>query len=409
MFDFSKKPPIVENSDSSELEELKRKLKQSQKKIAELEGVKSAMPDPYYIRDMEYNIVEWPDAIAKLTGYTAAQAKKVKCYEILKAAVCPPGSQCPTQQCVNTRQFLRDAAVDVYKKGGEAIHALLSNAGIYDEHGSPFGAVEIIKDNTLVQDTMNSITETIQQLDMVSGNLNTAMEKVRDFSHKVSKNSAEALASVEQGVKAGGSVRSKTGESGKYAGSVQENMKNMNMSMKFSIDKITDLKLKSELIVEFIKVIQDISSKTNLLAINASIEAAHAGEAGKGFKVVADGIRELSKNSEDSALSIRTIIGEINELVNDATSSMNVTEKDIESGTNTISGLLSFVNEISASINELMNMIHTIESTAGTTSEMIGAQNQYVSDVSNVGNELSAIAKQLTKEVYKIINHTNMD
>lgn len=53
-------------------------------------------------------------------------------------------------------------------------------------------------------------------------------------------------------------------------------------------------------------------------------------------------------------------------------------------------------------------LIHTIESTAGSTSEMIGAQNQYVNDVNYISNKIYAMAKQLTREVYKIINHTNM-
>jgi PAS domain S-box-containing protein len=408
MFNYSKTAPEINKLDSFELQNLKLKLKISQERIAELEGIQSAMPDPYYIRDMDYNITFWSDAIAKLTGYSASEAKKLKCYDVFKANVCPPNHDCPTQKCIMLKNFLRDAAVDVYHKSGGTIHSLVSNAGIYDENGNPIGAVEIVKDNTVVKKSMESISETIQKIDVVSNSLNAAMEKVQNFSQKVNENSSEALASIEKGVKTGINVSGKTGASSKYTGSVQKNMQNINESMKFTVDKISALKTKSELIVEFIKVIQDISAKTNLLAINASIEAAHAGESGRGFKVVADGIRELSKNSQESALSIRTTISEIHGLIEDTTSSMNVTEKDIESGTSTISGLLSFVNEIASSINELMNMIHTIESTAGATSEMIGEQHKYVSNVSNVGNELSAIAKKLSSEVMKVVQYTNM-
>ena len=58
--------------------------------IAKLKGVQSAMPDPYYIRDMDYNITFWPDSIARLTGFSAAEAKNLKCYDIFRACVCPP-------------------------------------------------------------------------------------------------------------------------------------------------------------------------------------------------------------------------------------------------------------------------------------------------------------------------------
>jgi methyl-accepting chemotaxis protein len=369
------------------------------------------MPDPYYIRDMDYNIIFWPAAIAKLTGYSEIEAKKMKCYEIFKAGVCPPGNQCPTQHCITVKQFLRDVAVDVYDKTGSTVHSLVSNAGIYDKAGNPIGAVEVVKNNTVIQNTMNSIGETITKIGSVSSSLITAMAKVNHTSQKVNENSHESLNDIKKGVQSGNSVGEKAEDSNKYAGSVQSNMKNINESMKFSVEKISSLEEKAESIIEFIKIIQDISSKTNLLAINASIEAAHAGESGRGFKVVADGIRELSKISDDSAKSIQRAINEIHGLINETTDSFNDTEKNVESGTNTISELLTFVNDIANSIKELMYVIHTIESTAATSSELIGEQTESVTEVSDVGNELSGIAKKLTREfdtVFKAIQHTDM-
>jgi PAS domain S-box-containing protein len=416
---------IIKNkSDSSgkelirELENLKQKLKTMEletekmgQKMAQLEGIQLAMPDPYYIRDMDYNIVLWPDAIAKVMGYTEAEAKKMKCYEIFKAAVCPPKSNCPTQHCITVRQFLRDVAVDVYNKKGSAVHSLVSNAGVYDANGNPTGAVEVVKDNTVVQATMDSIGETIKKIDSLSGVLNSAMEKVNGSSQKVDKNSVESINEIESGVKTGVHVTQKTGESSKYAGNVQSNMANINDSMKFSIEKIELLKEKSLSIIEFIKIIQDISSKTNLLSINASIEAAHAGESGRGFKVVADGIRELSTISQNSALSIKNAVQEINVLITDTISSFNATEKDIESGTNTISELLTFVNDIANAVNQLMSFIDKIEQIATTTSQLVGEQNESVTEVSNIGHQLSEIAKKLTLDfdkVFKAIQHTDM-
>jgi PAS domain S-box-containing protein len=384
-------------------------------KVAQLEGIQSAMPDPYYIRDMDYNIVLWPQAIAKLTGYSEFEATKLKCYEIYKASVCPPANQCPTQNCIKTRQFLRDVAVDIYHKSGATIHSIVSNAGVYDEAGNPIGAVEIVKDNTAVhsgiQTGMVSIGETIKNIESVSHGLTSVIDKVSAVSSTINEKAHESLKSVEKGVEAGNSVFEKVKHSGKYATSVHNIMKTINDSMNFSVDKISALKSKSEAIIQFVTIIQDISSKTNLLAINASIEAAHAGESGRGFKVVADGIRELSKNSNESAQSIKGAIQEITGLIKEATTSLNVTEKDIETGTNTISDLLTFVNDIDEAIKMLLEIIDVIERASVATVQLDEEQEVSMTDLTNVGRNLINIAEKLTNEfnkLFAVFKHDDM-
>jgi methyl-accepting chemotaxis protein len=98
-------------------------------------------------------------------------------------------------------------------------------------------------------------------------------------------------------------------------------------------------------------------------------------------------------------------------LIQETTASFAVTGKDIESGTNTISELLTFVNDIAGAIEDLMRIINSIEHTATTTARLTGEQNESVTVVSNVGHELSEIAKKLTLEfdrVFKAIQHTDM-
>jgi PAS domain-containing protein len=119
MFSFFKKTAMQDSRSTSEKESnnevnaLKNKLKDMEAKVAQLQGIQSAMPDPYYVRDMDYNIIIWPDVIAKLTGYSGSEARKMKCYDIFRAAVCPPQGQCPTQHCIMSKQFLSDVAVHV--------------------------------------------------------------------------------------------------------------------------------------------------------------------------------------------------------------------------------------------------------------------------------------------------------
>jgi methyl-accepting chemotaxis protein len=402
----------IETTSKTEAEkELQNKIKTLKLEIAQLKAIQSAMPDPYYVRDMDYNVIFWPDAIAKLTGYSAIEAKKTKCYNMFKACVCPPGSDCPTQHCIQVKQFLKDVAVDVYHKSGATVHTLVSNAGVYDDDGNPIGAVEIVKDNTVIHASMDEIGKIIKDVEAQSAELTHALENIGVVTNSVNEKATTTVKIIKTGVLAGQSVYEKTEHSSQYAGSIQSNMKTINDSMKISVEKINMLKDKLEAIVQFVKIIQEISAKTNLLAINASIEAAHAGESGKGFKVVADGIRELSKNSSESATQINKTIQEITGLVKETTGSLGVTDKDIAKGTTGIGELLNRVREIDHETKVLLDTLNVVQDMAVSSGQLSVEQNASIAMASKVSSALTAISEKLDHEfemVYKAIQHQDM-
>jgi len=187
IFKKTNKEPESQILNSPQTSELMDIVKKQESEIAYLKAIQSAMPDPYYIRDMDYNVVFWPESIAKLMGYTEAEAKKMKCYDIFKAHVCPPKMDCPTQNCIKVKQFLKDVAVDVYHKNGSTVHTLVSNAGVYDKDGNTIGAVEIVKDNTVIQSSMNSIGQIIKNIESASSDLNVSIDKTENISKKVNE------------------------------------------------------------------------------------------------------------------------------------------------------------------------------------------------------------------------------
>ena len=138
-------------------------------------------------------------------------------------------------------------------------------------------------------------------------------------------------------------------------------------NMRLTVDSIREISTSTELILDLIKVINDVSSKTNLLAMNAAIEAAHAGEYGRGFSVVADEIRKLAETSSSSAKSISASLHAMIAAIQ-STSAQTGTTNDL------IARILSGIKDVSAGMNETL---------AGLRETMPGGR-QITAQVSNL-------------------------
>ncbi|MGZ9899598.1 methyl-accepting chemotaxis protein [Shewanella gaetbuli] len=119
-----------------------------------------------------------------------------------------------------------------------------------------------------------------------------------------------------------------------------------------SAKDIEVLKIKAQSINNFIGEIQGIAEQTNLLALNAAIEAARAGESGRGFSVVADEVRSLAARTQDSTVQITQIIGELQNLTEQAFTDVSVC-KDVS---------LTNLDEVSRSSKVLTDVINEAES-----------------------------------------------
>ena len=141
----------------------------------------------------------------------------------------------------------------------------------------------------------------------------------------------------------------------------------------------------TEKINELVNVIKSVASQTNLLSLNASIEAARAGDLGKGFSVVANEIKKLAENTQQQVEFIQNIVGGLSEKINMASeeirkvvSSFSESKESIDSATSgieRITGTLSTVNESFASISA------NVEEQSATT-QVITNNIQHVSDQS---------------------------
>ena len=143
-----------------------------------------------------------------------------------------------------------------------------------------------------------------------------------------------------------------------------------NENIKKNNDAMVDIAKGTEIISDMIKVINDVASRTNLLAMNAAIEAAHAGDAGRGFSVVADEIRALAEqttqNSKSIGKSLTDIVSKIDaatELAKESNTVINDVGKgivEVEEGmTETLSGLKE-ISTGNAQVIEAMGILNTL-------------------------------------------------
>ena len=109
-------------------------------------------------------------------------------------------------------------------------------------------------------------------------------------------------------------------------------MERIKLTVEQASIKVTELGAKSDQIGAIVETIDDIAEQTNLLALNAAIEAARAGEQGKGFAVVADEVRKLAERSSRATKEIAALIGEVQPGTEEAVKAMTAGAAEVEHG-----------------------------------------------------------------------------
>ncbi|EGU47801.1 Methyl-accepting chemotaxis protein [Vibrio ichthyoenteri ATCC 700023] len=193
----------------------------------------------------------------------------------------------------------------------------------------------------------------------------------------------------------------------------QESITNLASQLQHASETIGELERNSKEINAILSTISDIAEQTNLLALNAAIEAARAGEQGRGFAVVADEVRVLSQRTHSSTVEIREMIESLQRNSHEAVESMNRSQALASSSVEDANDATDALEKITISIQEISDMAMQISNAASeqrTVTEEISKNIQQANDVSNhlsqeadssrtIAEDLEAITMRLNRQV----------
>ncbi len=222
----------------------------------------------------------------------------------------------------------------------------------------------IEKIHTLVSDTRNSLATAATSLNSVGEMTHSAYQGVAQQKNQLTEASVavqqvtltvenvsdNSLQAKEQAEKISGEARNSLALVSSYTQSIND----LAGEVSNASDSIQELAIASESITDLLTVIESIADQTNLLALNAAIEAARAGEAGRGFAVVADEVRSLAMKTRESTEHIQKTVCSIKEKVDDSKGVM-------DRGRNLAICCVEQSNEVAQALNSMNEGVSVIE------------------------------------------------
>jgi len=237
----------------------------------------------------------------------------------------------------------------------------------------------------IITDSMNEEFGQVEQLATAMNEMTATVNEVSNNANSASSSTTEASAVAQEG--------------SQFVNATIATINSLSGNIGASADAVNNVELKVEGIGSVVDTIRSISEQTNLLALNAAIEAARAGEAGRGFAVVADEVRNLAKRTQDATVEIQGMIEQLQRSAQDAVSLMGKSVREADTGVEQVTQAGIQLAGIVEKVHHISDMNYQIASAAEEQTTVAGDINRNLDEVKEIVEGSVTVLKEVTEMV----------